>query len=316
MRVVYAGTGEIGLPTLDRLITDAAHEVVGVITQPDRPSGRGKQVHFGPIKSCALEASIPVLQPEKASSPEALEELRRLGPEVVIVFAYGQILRPAFLELPEKGCYNLHASLLPRHRGAACIQAAILDGDPITGLTLMKVAEGLDTGDICLQRKLEIIPGETAGELHDRIADLGPDLLIQGLEQLAAGTLPSIPQEEDRASYARRIKKEEGEIDWSLPAGEIEKRVRAFSPWPGAFTWAVEMGKPVRLAIWPPVDVVERESGARAGTLLEAGADGLLVACGKGCLRIHEIQRAGKKRMPVQDYLRGHALEPGFRLGV
>jgi len=308
MRVIFAGTGEIGLLTLQSLIRGEGGKLVGVLTQPDRPSGRGKQLRAGPIKAAAVEAGVPVLQPEKASAPESVHALQALEPDCILVFAYGQILKPDFLQMPRHGCYNVHASLLPRHRGAACIQAAILAGDEETGVTFMRVEPGLDTGAVCLQKRVRILPGETAGELHDRLAQLSPQLVREGLEALEAGQLAHQEQEDEDATQAPRLKKEEGRLDWNQSADELERRIRAFSPWPGTYTFFPSAEEMIRLVLHPPVEVVSGAPAGPPGQVVEQKESGVVVACGAGALRFQKLQRAGKRVMNAAEFLRGNPL--------
>src|SRR6266487_3768038 len=250
MRIVFIGTGEIGVPTL-RALLDSEHEVVAAVTQPDKRVGREQRIESPPIKkeiarsggfqtavgrsAAGKPPPLEVLQPAKIRDPQAIEELGALKPDVVVVIAYGQILPRDVLEIPRLACLNLHASLLPRWRGAAPIQATIATGDCETGITVMYMDEGLDTGDILLQRRVEILPNDTGGSLHDRMAQNAPEALLESLRLVAAGNAPRIPQDNILATYASKLKREDGRIDWSEPAEAIERKVRAFNPWPGAF---------------------------------------------------------------------------------
>src|SRR5881394_3904167 len=234
MRIVFIGTGEIGVPTLQALLK-SEHEVVSVVTQPDKPVGRAQLVEPPPIKKAVSAAEISVLQPARIKDRQAIEEIRALKPDVIVVMAYGQILPGDVLEIPKIASLNLHASLLPRWRGAAPIQAAIAAGDRETGITVMYIDEGLDTGDILLQRTIDILPGDTGGSLHDRLAKIAPEALLESLELLAKEGAPRIPQDKALATYASKLKREDGKIDWSEPADAIERKIRAFDPWPGAF---------------------------------------------------------------------------------
>jgi methionyl-tRNA formyltransferase len=236
MRVLFMGTGEIGLPVL-RWLIESPHELAGVVTQPDRPVGRSQRIEPGPIKAAAAALDIPVLQPDRIRrEPEAVEQIRALTPDVIVVIAYGQILPSSVLEIPHLACLNLHASLLPRHRGAAPIQAAIVAGDEETGMTVMYMDEGLDTGDILLKSRIPIAPDETGGSLHDKLAELAPSALAEALPQLVAGTAPRITQDSTKATHAPKLEREHGAIDWSQRADVIERKMRAFDPWPGAYT--------------------------------------------------------------------------------
>ncbi|MEO0454247.1 MAG: methionyl-tRNA formyltransferase [Verrucomicrobiota bacterium] len=308
MRVLYAGSGEIGIPTLQSLLSSKDHQCIGVLTQPDRPTGRGKVLQAGKIKQLAEASKIPVFQPEKASSEESVQPLMKLEAEVMIVFAYGQILKKNLLDLPPRGCFNLHASLLPRYRGASCLQAAILNGDEETGLTLMKMAEGLDTGDICLQSKLTISDQETAGSLHDRVAELGPDLLEKGLNQLTHGQLEMQPQEEALATYAPKLSKQDGLIDWQQSAGQISRHIRAMSPWPGAFSY-IDDGRAssaTRYVIHPPVYAQSGQDDQPCGLIMQQEENRFAVQTGEGLLQVSRLQKQGKKAMDVSDFMRGN----------
>src|ERR1051325_4943416 len=238
MRIVFIGTGEIGVPTLNALL-NSEHEVVGVVTQPDKPVGREQRIEPPPIKKAltgrARPPGTPICQPPKIKDPQAIEDIRRLAPDLIIVAAYGQILARDVLAISRLACLNLHASLLPRWRGAAPIQAAIAAGDRETGITVMHMDEGLDTGDVLLQRSVDIAPDDTGGSLHDRLAQIAPEALLEALRRLAAGNATRIPQDNARATHAPKLKREHGQIDWSESAEAIERKIRAYNPWPGAF---------------------------------------------------------------------------------
>ncbi len=235
MRIVFIGTGEIGVPTLQAL-QESEHELVGVVTQPDKPAGRDQKITPPPIKAAFAGKKMPILQPARIKDRQAIEQIRELQPEAIVVMAYGQILPRAVLEIPKIACLNLHASLLPRWRGAAPIQAAIAAGDHETGITAMYMDEGLDTGDILLQRKIDILPNDTGGSVHDRLAQLAPEALIESLRLLAGGNAPRIPQNNALATHAPKLKREDGRINWEEPAEVIGRKIRAYNPWPGAFT--------------------------------------------------------------------------------
>src|SRR5438034_2835174 len=235
MRIVFIGAGEIGVPTLQALLRSSEHQLTGVVTQPDKPVGRAQRIEPPPIKKALAGVKVPILQPVRIKDRQPIEEVRALRPDAIVVMAYGQILPREVLEIPPVACLNLHASLLPRWRGAAPIQAAIAAGDRETGITVMYMAEGLDTGDILLQRKIDILPAETGGSLPARLAKLAPNALLDSLRLLAEGNAPRIPQDNILATYASKLKREDGRIDWSEPAEAIERKVRAFNPWPGAF---------------------------------------------------------------------------------
>ena len=320
MRIVYLGSGDIGLPTLRALLTTHAtgrHELLAVVTQPDRPAGRGNLVKPGPIKALALEAGITVFQPERLRRPEAVEPLRALAADVFVVFAYGQILPPDVLTAPRLACLNLHASLLPRHRGAAPIHAAVLAGDRESGLTVMYMDEGLDTGDVLLERRVRLAGRETAGSLHDRLADLAPDALFEALDLLAAGNAPRQPQDAALATYAPKLERQSGLIDWTAPARTIERLVYGMNPWPGAFTSlpGTDGAAPRGLKVFKAF-AFSRSNGGEPGEIVKATGFGPLVATGQGRLVLFEVQLEGKRRMRAADFLRGHPLPPGTRLGT
>lgn len=296
MRVVFIGTGEIGVPVLLWLLDSGEHELVGVVTQPDKPVGREQRIQAPPIKAALGGRDLPVLQPERIKRPEAIEEIRQLAPEVIVVMAYGQILPRGVLEIPKIACLNLHASLLPKHRGAAPIQAAILAGDAETGITVMYMDEGLDTGDILLKRSIPIAPNETGGSLHDRLADISPGALEDALHLLAANKAPRIPQNASEATYAPKLEREHGMIDWAEPPELIERKIRAFDPWPSAYTIVRDdTGRERKLKLYratldaPPSDT-----------------PGLRLAAAGGRLQLLEVQLEGKRRMPAAELLRGH----------
>src|SRR5450755_1093176 len=236
MRIVFIGTGEIGVPVLRSLLQSAEHELVGVVTQPDKPAGRAQHIEAPPIKAALAGSALPILQPARIKHEEAVAQIRALAPDVIVVMAYGQILPRSVLEIPRVACLNLHASLLPRHRGAAPIQAAIVAGDDETGITVMYMDEGLDTGDILLKSHIAIAPNETGGSLHDRLAEIAPEALRDALEHLASGNAPRIPQDSTVATYAPKLEREHGLINWRESAETIERKIRAFDPWPGSYT--------------------------------------------------------------------------------
>jgi len=304
------GTPEFAVPSLAGLL-EAGHDVTGVVTQPDRPQGRGQRLQMPAVKRFAVERGLTVLQPEKIRNAQFLEALRPLAPELIVVAAYGKILPPAVLELPPRGCVNVHASLLPKYRGAAPIQRCLLEGDPVTGVTIMQMNEGMDTGDILLQREVTVDPEDTAGSLQSRLATVGASALLEALDRLARGELRAVPQRNEHATLAPMIRKEEGEIDWSRSAVEIERSVRAFQPWPGAFTRANgALLKVLRAAMAP-----NGESKSSPGTVVAAEAGALRVATGKGDLDLLEVQPEGKRRMTARDVVSGRLLRAGDRLG-
>jgi methionyl-tRNA formyltransferase len=297
MRIVFIGTGEIGVPTLQALL-NSEHEVVAIITQPDKPVGREQRIEPPPIKKAIAKTRIPILQPAKIKDPKTIEEIRGLTPDVIVVVAYGQILPRDVLEIPRLACLNLHASLLPRWRGAAPIQAAIVAGDCETGITVMYMDEGLDTGDILLQRGVEIMPDDTGGSLHDRLAQIAPESLRESLRLLAVGNALRVPQDNGRATYAPKLKREHGQIDWSESAEAIERKIRAYNPWPGAFMRVDRQNLKIFSA--SVVDLT-----GQPGEVLRNDKD-LIVATGKGALSLAEVQLEGKRRMSAAEFLRGH----------
>lgn len=303
------GSGEIGIPSFRALLQRGRCEVVGLVTQPDRASGRGMAVRQSAIKAVALEAGVPVQQPERLRDAEAFDDLAALRPDVIVVMAYGQILRRAVLELPSVACLNLHASLLPRWRGAAPIQAAISAGDAVTGITVMHMAEGLDTGDILLSRETEIAADDTGGTLHDRLADLAPLALEDALDRLVGGDAPRIPQGDAAVTLTRKLTREDGRIDWSRPALEIERLIRAMNPWPGA-SGEVLAGEAMR-----KIKVFGGKNASGAPTLGEGAVgeiDGsVMVGAGDGCLILDEVQAEGRRRMAARDWLRGLRVRGG-----
>ncbi len=293
------GTPEFAVPALRALINK--QEVVGVVTQPDRPAGRGRQVKAPPVKVIAREAGIPVYQPRSLRSEEAVRPLRAWAPELIVVAAFGQILRPHVLQLPAHGCLNVHASLLPRWRGAAPIQHAILAGDIKTGISLMQMDEGLDTGPVYAKRAIPIGPEETAATLHDRLAALGAELLGEKLEMIVSGRLTAEAQDNTFSTYAPMIKKGDGEIDWGRPAAKIERQIRAMTPWPGAFTsWEGKTLKILSREVVGEDVVIEGRPG-----LVVKMAGGAAVATGEGAIGLGRIQLAGKRATRIEDFLRG-----------
>jgi len=311
MRLIFVATGEIALPAFRHLLQDGPRPLA-LVTQPDKPAGR-RQISTPPaIKLEAQAAGIPVLQPARIG--DAAAELAALDPEVIVVMAYGQILRENILQLPSLAIINLHASLLPRHRGAACIQAAIDAGDRETGITSLHVVRELDAGDIILTKPITIAGDETGGSLHDRLADLAPKVLAETLEKLADGSAPRTPQDPALVSYIPKLAREDGRIDWQLPAAAIERRIRAYDPWPGTFTTVMENDAGMRLKILPRTRVLD--SGPPPGAL--ATDNGRLIAgCGQGALEILNVQPDGGRRMSAADYLRGrvhHKIHPAFKI--
>ena len=301
MRIVFIGTGEIGVPTL-RALQKSEHELAGVVTQPDKPVGRAQKIAAPPVKKALrgdpLKASpARTLQPTRIKDREAIDQIRALTPDLIVVIAYGQILPRAILEIPKIACLNLHASLLPRWRGAAPIQAAIAAGDHETGMTVIYMDEGLDTGDILLQRKIDISPSETGATLHDRLAEIAPEALLESLRLLAAGNAPRISQDQALATYAPKLNREAGRINWNESAEVIERKIRAYNPWPGVLTEF--NGRNLKIFSATIVDL-----RGKAGEILRKDQD-LVVATSDRALSMTEVQLEGKRRMSAAEFLRG-----------
>ena len=313
-RIVFMGTGDIALPSFSFLMEMDEVEVVALITQPDKPVGR-KQILTSPaIKELALANDILVMQPERAREKSFILELAELKPDVIVVMAYGQILSQELLDIPSTACINLHASLLPKYRGAACIQAAIDAGDSHTGITVMHVVKALDAGDIILKKEAAIGEQETAGELHDRLADIAPEALTEVMTQFANGSATREPQDENLVSYIPKLLREHGEIDWTQSAAALERRIRAYDPWPGTSTsFTDKKGRTRRLKIFPQVKVSEHTG--KPGEVLST--DGVFcVACGEGSLEITSLQPDGSRRMNASDFMLSSPVVVGGLLGV
>ncbi len=307
-RIVFMGSPEFAIPSLEALAR--AHQVAGVVTQPDRPAGRGSRLQPPPVKRAAQASGLPVYQPESLRTPDALGQLAAWQPEVVVVAAFGQILPPAVLDLPPHGCLNLHASLLPRWRGPAPIAAAILAGDGVTGVTVMRMDEGVDTGPILAQREEPIRPDDTTGSLSRRLALLAAELIVEILPPYLSGQLSPQPQPEEGITYCRPLKKGDGQLDWGRGAIELDRQVRATDPWPGAYTtWRGQQLKVLRAAPLP-----DWRGNLRPGTVFPLGK-GAAVATGEGALQLLEVQRAGKKPLPIEAFLRGQQDFIGAVLG-
>ncbi len=309
LRIVFMGTPDFAVNSL-RALWESEDKIVAVVTQPDREKGRGRRTVPSPIKVLAQERQIPVLQPEKISDPHFFSRLKDYEPELIVVVAYGQILSKAILSLPRFGCINVHASLLPRYRGAAPIQWAIIIGEERTGVTIMQMDEGMDTGDILLQKEISIETEDSLETLSDRLSRLGADALLETLKLLKPGKLKAKAQNSSQASYAPRLSKEDGEIDWGKGAGEINNLIRGMNPWPGAFTYLE--GKTLKIF---GAKVIEKKAGNRPGVINGISPQGIEVATGDGSLLIAEVQLESKRRMAVADFLQGHRVEEGERLG-
>ena len=305
MRIVFMGTPDFSVPALEAL-AEGGHQVIAAVTQPDKPKGRGKAVLMTPVKEKALELGIPVYQPAKVREPEFVELLREMAPDAIVVVGFGQILPKAILEIPKYGCINIHASLLPKYRGAAPIQWAVIDGEKETGVTTMFMNEGLDTGDMLEKAAVPLDEKETGGSLHDKLSALGGNLILSTLKGLEAGTLKGTPQTDEGTCYAKMLKKSLGDIDWTMDAAAIERLIRGLNPWPSAYTSL--HGK--TLKIWD-ADVLDREYGEAPGTVAETSKNALIIQTGKGSLSVRSLQLEGKKRMDIQDFLRGYSVEKG-----
>jgi methionyl-tRNA formyltransferase len=298
MRIVFIGSGEIGVPTLCAL-QESQHEIVGVVTQPDKPAGREQKIIAPPIKAALARSQVSILQPPKIKDPKAIDQVRQLEPDVIVVVAYGQILPRAVLEIPRLACLNLHASLLPRWRGAAPIQAAIAARDRETGISVIYIDEGLDTGDILLQRKIDILTNDTGGSLHDRLGGIAPDALLESLRMLASGKAPRIPQDNSLATYAPKLNRESGRINWNEPTGVIEHKIRAYNPWPGAFSEFENR----KLKIFAATITDLR---GKPGEFLRKNKE-LVIGTADGALSLTEVQLEGKRRMSGAEFLRGRS---------
>ncbi|MEX1119001.1 MAG: methionyl-tRNA formyltransferase [Terrimicrobiaceae bacterium] len=306
MKILFLGTGEIGVPTLRALA--GHHEICGIYTQPDRPAGRKLQLKPSPVKVAARELGISVYQPEKLRGDDTIQQLRDFQADLFFVAAYGQILSSTILDIPRLGCVNLHTSLLPRHRGASPIHAAILAGDAESGVTLMFMDKGLDTGDIILQHRISILSDDTAGTLHDRLAVSAPVPTLEALGQIEQGTVTRTPQDSDLATYAAKITKAEGCLDWAQSAVVLSRKVKAFQPWPGTFTFLPD-GSPLKIH---SAQVVE--GSGQWGTLIASPEFPLVVATARGALALQVIQIPGGKALDAATFLLGHSLPPGTQL--
>ncbi len=315
MRILFIGTGGWGIPALEQLAASRVHQLIGVVTQPDRPGGRGGQMLASPIKEAALRLGITPLQPEKINRRAAVESVRELEPDLIVVAAYGQILSQRLLELPPRGCINLHVSLLPRHRGASPIQAAILAGDAQTGITVIWMNAGVDAGDMILQERLPIGPTDTAETVEAGLAHSAATALGRALPLIDSGAAPRIPQDAAQATYAPKLEKKDGLIDWWRTPVEIDRQIRALTPWPSAYTFVQDSaGTSRQLKIFSVAEVSSVPSG-RAGEVLRADGEGLIIGAGDGAVALGDVQLEGKKRMSAVDFLRGFRLTVGTVLG-
>ena len=308
MRVIFMGTPDFAVGTLEKIIA-AGHEVVLVVSQPDKQKGRGKAFQYPPVKECAIEHGIEVYQPKRIREAESVEYLRKYQPDIIVVAAFGQIVSREILEMPKYGCINVHASLLPKYRGAAPIQYAVINGDAVSGVTIQQMNEGVDTGDIILQKEVELAPDETGGSLFDRLAKTGAKACVEAMAQIAQGTAVHTPQDSALATHTGKITKEMGSIDWNTPAVEIERLLRGLNPWPSAYSHL--HGK--TLKIWS-ADVLDKQYEAQPGQVAEVTKDAVIIQTGKGALAVKELQLEGKKRMAAGDFLRGYQVEIGTAL--
>lgn len=309
MKVIFMGTPDFSVGTLEALV-EAGHEVVLAVTQPDKPKGRGKEMQFTPVKECALRYSIPVYQPRRVREPECIEELRKYQADIMVVVAFGQILPKEILEMTPYGCVNVHASLLPKYRGAAPIQWSIIDGEEVTGVTTMQMDEGLDTGDMLLETEIPMDAKETGGSLHDKLAEAGARLCVETLKALEEKTVTPIPQGETTTAYARMLDKQLGEIDWNKDAKAIERLIRGLSPWPSAYTnWNEKVMK-----IWS-AEVSEGTTDEEPGSIVKVEKDAFFVQTGEGLIKVCELQIPGKKRMDAGAFMRGYQIKEGEVLG-
>lgn len=308
MRVIFMGTPDFAVGTLEEIIK-AGHEVVLVVSQPDKQKGRGKTVQPTPVKECALAHGIEVYQPKRVRETECVEYLRSYQPDIIVVVAFGQIVSREILDMPKYGCINVHASLLPKYRGAAPIQWAVLNGDKVSGVTIMHMDEGIDTGDMILQKEVVLEQDETGGSLFDRLATVGAELCVEAMAALENGTAKDIPQDSEKATHVGKISKEMGSIDWTKPAEEIERLIRGLNPWPSAYT---RIGDKT-LKIWK-AEVVSGEQKAAPGCIVAVTKDAMEIQTGTGILALKEVQLEGKKRMTTDAFLRGYPVEEGTYL--
>lgn len=312
MRVLFAGTGAFGVPCLEALVASDKHFVLSVLTQPDRPAGRSQKPLASPIKEVALRHHLQVYQPEDVNAASSLSQIRYQKPDLMVVVAYGQILKKALLEMPERGCWNVHGSLLPKYRGASPIAAAIRDRQAKTGVTIMQMNEGLDTGDILGKVATRIRPGETTGMLHDRLAGKAAPLLVELLDRAEKGKVKRIRQNNTEASLAPRMTKEDGKINWDQSPEEIEAHIRAMQPWPGAYAWLPDGPDQKMLKVF--VVILSRRAKGRPGEIVEVNSHGILVAAKRGGVLLREVQLEGRKRMTAAEFARGAGVQTGVIL--
>lgn len=302
MKIVFMGTPDFSVPVLEALASH--YQVTAVVTQPDKPKGRGKAVAMSPVKEKAIELDIPVYQPVKARDPEFIQMLQELGPDLIVVVAFGQILPKSILSLPPMGCVNVHASILPQYRGAAPIQWAVINGEKESGVTTMMMDEGIDTGDMLEKMSLSLSPDETGGSLHDKLSRMGAELILSTLKKLEEGTIKRTPQTDENSCYAKMLKKSMGDIDWTMDAVSIERLIRGLNPWPSAYTrWNQKT-----LKIWK-AQVLDDEYEGACGEVVYSDKKAIYVKTGRGTLSLEELQPEGKKRMDVEVFLRGYPIE-------
>lgn len=315
MRAVFMGTPEIAATVL-KCVLASRHEVVAVVTQTDKPKGRGHEMAFPPVKEVALEAGIPVLQPKRAKDEEFIEELRAYNPDIILVVAYGKILPKAILDMPKFGCINVHASLLPKYRGASPIQWAVLNGDEKSGVTIMHMAEGVDTGDIIMTDEVVLSAEETAGSLHDKLAEMGGPLLLTAMDALETGRAPRTRQNEEEATHVTMLDKTMGNLKFSQPAVQLERFIRGLNPWPTAYTKLDgKMLKLWKAEVVSAETLTKEEKNNEPGTIISVAKDCFDVLTGDGILRVKELQLEGKRKMTAEEFLRGFSLETGTVLG-
>jgi len=309
MKIIYMGTPDFSVPPL-KAIMDAGHEVLAVATQPDKQKGRGRVMMCSPVKEYAMEKNLPILQPYKIRTEEAVNELKKYDADIYVVAAYGQILSEELLNLPRYGCINIHASLLPKYRGAAPIQRSIIDGEKETGVTIMQMAKGIDTGAMLLQASISIEAKETSDSLHVKLSNLGADLIVKALTQIERGEITATKQNDEVSTHAPMISREEAEINWQLSADSIERLIRGLNSRPGAYTYHDNK----TLKIWAAEPIMQSVSNAKPGSIIEVTKDSIIVACGEGKLAITELQLEGKKKLVVRDFLLGYKVEVGMGL--
>jgi len=309
MKVLFMGTPDFAVGALEAIVK-AGHEVTCVVTQPDKPKGRSKEMQFPPVKECAIKYNIPVFQPIKIKEKESVEELRKYEADIFVVAAFGQILSKEILDMPKFGCINIHASLLPKYRGAAPIQWAVIDGEEKSGVTIMQMNEGLDTGDILLTKEVILDKKETGESLFDKLMEVGAEAVVEALPLIEAGRLQPVPQKDEESTYAKMLTKALGKIDFSKSAVEIERLIRGLNSWPSAYTYY----KGKQLKIWK-ADVLDANENKECGQITEVDKESIFVQTGEGILKIKEVQLEGKKRMNVHDFLLGNAVSAGENLG-